>query len=143
MVCIKVRHRFRSCCGHAPRQVALATVATLALLGQATTPLAQPAPAAHRADPLNAQAPVPRLVHTSAFAKYRRLADVPVGSWREANDNVTRIGGWRAYAREASQPEAPMPAAPDAAASAPGSGPTDPAKAMPPGHRGHDGQKPN
>jgi hypothetical protein len=34
-----------------------------------------------------------------------------VGSWREANDTVNRIGGWRAYAREAKPPESPPPAA--------------------------------
>jgi hypothetical protein len=33
-----------------------------------------------------------------------------VGSWREANDTVNRIGGWRAYAREAKQPQSPPPA---------------------------------
>ena len=102
-----------------------------------------------RPDPLNAQASVPLLVHESAFTQYRRLGDVTVGSWRDANDTVNRIGGWRAYAREAagpaSSPAAPpaaSPAAPAAAntntntnangsASAPGMKPSEPAKAVP------------
>lgn len=46
-----------------------------------------------RPEPLNPQASVPPLVHESAFTQYRRLIDVPVGSWRDANDTVTRIGG--------------------------------------------------
>ncbi|MCU0923670.1 MAG: hypothetical protein MUF16_25655 [Burkholderiaceae bacterium] len=81
---------------------------------------AQPAPAtstASNADPLQPDAAVPPVVYTSPLARYRIARDVEVGSWREANDTVTRIGGWRAYARQASQPEAPVPA--PAAASSP------------------------
>jgi hypothetical protein len=69
------------------------------------------------ADPLQPSAAVPRVVYTSPLARYRVARDVEVGSWREVNDTVTRIGGWRAYAREASQSEAPVPA--PAAASSP------------------------
>ena len=71
---------------------------------------AQPAPRASKPDPLNPQAAVPALVHTSAFAAYRRYADAAPIAWKEANDTVTRIGGWRAYAREAAD-SAPAPAA--------------------------------
>ena len=75
---------------------------------------ANSAPAATpRSDPQDARARVPALVYESSFARYRRaLEDKPI-SWREANDNVTRIGGWRTYAREASSPEpaASMPSA--------------------------------
>lgn len=49
------------------------------------------------------------LSYRSAFADYRAYSEQPVASWREANDKVDQIGGWRAYAREASQPE-PVPA---------------------------------
>ncbi len=75
--------------------------------------LAQPAPRAAKPDPLNPQAAVPALVHASAFAAYRRYADAAPIAWKEANDTVARIGGWRAYAREAAEPlpEAPAPAA--------------------------------
>ena len=76
-----------------------------------------------RSDPLNAQAEVPPAVHASAFAGYRAAGEPQVGGWKEANQTVTRIGGWRVYAREASAP-APVvaPAAP-APAPAPSRGP--------------------
>ena len=75
---------------------------------------AQTAPRAPKPDPLNAQAVVPALVHTSTFAAYRRHADAAPIAWKEANDTVTRIGGWRAYAREAADSAAPAAAAPAA-----------------------------
>ena len=70
---------------------------------------AQPAAQPPKPDPLDAQAAVPALVHRSSLARYRRLGDDKPTPWREANDTVTRIGGWRAYAREAQQPD-PAPA---------------------------------
>ena len=74
---------------------------------------AQPQPAAlGRADPLNPKAEVPALQHASALADYRRLADDKPVAWKEANDTVHRIGGWRAYAREASQSASAPTAAP-------------------------------
>ena len=66
-------------------------------------------------DPLDPQAAVPPAQHRSALGAYRPLAETPVGSWKEANERVNRIGGWRAYAREAA---APAPAAPAASAPA-------------------------
>lgn len=87
------------------------------------------------ADPLDAQAQVPRLTHESSLARYRRMSNEAVGSWREANDNVGRIGGWRTYLREAQQPDAPASAAgagkPTAADKA-----ERPARGMPAGHQG-------
>lgn len=52
----------------------------------------------------SASAPV-TLSYRSAFTDYRAYSEQPVASWRDANDKVNQIGGWRAYAREASQPE--------------------------------------
>lgn len=73
---------------------------------------AQATAAPPRPDPADAQAATPALQHRSAFAGYRRLgAESPPLAWRDANDTVERIGGWRAYAREAQAP-APAPAAP-------------------------------
>ncbi len=51
------------------------------------------------------------LSYRSAFADYRAYSEQPVGSWREANDTVGKIGGWREYAKEARQPQAPDAAA--------------------------------
>jgi hypothetical protein len=67
------------------------------------------APTAGRADPMNAQAEVPAVMHQSAFATFRAVGDGQVGNWQEANRTVARIGGWRAYAREAAVP-VPAPA---------------------------------
>lgn len=64
-----------------------------------------------RPDPLDAQTPVPAASHASALSSYRRLGDDARIGWKEANEAVSRIGGWRAYAREAQQPE-PAPSAP-------------------------------
>ena len=80
-----------------------------------------------RPDPLNAQAEVPPALHRSAFAFYRAVGDAPAAGWREANDIVARIGGWRAYAREAQAP-APMVAPPV---------PAPAASPSPGGHQGH------
>jgi hypothetical protein len=63
-------------------------------------------PAAARPDSADARAAVPPLEHHSAFARAPAgTASAPIG-WREANDRVGRIGGWRTYAREAQAPAA-------------------------------------
>ena len=108
---------------------------------QPQTQQARP-PSDERPDPLNPKASIPPQVHASAFTQYRRLADTPVGSWRDANDTVTRIGGWRVYARDAAQPASPAASMSAGSASAPGMKPAEPAQAVPvPGakdpHAGH------
>ena len=104
---------------------------------QAASSAAIPANAvAARAEPIDPKAAVPAVVYRSSFATYQPFAEAVVGPWRDTNELVRQRGGWRAYAREASQPEpaasAAMPggAAPNAA---------DPAAARPPasGHSGH------
>ena len=42
----------------------------------------------------------PTVRYESALKDYRRYQDEPVASWKNANDLVGKIGGWRAYARE-------------------------------------------
>jgi hypothetical protein len=94
-------------------------IAVLAALLPATA-LAQNAP---RADPLDDEAAIAPLVYRSAFAGYKKLAaESPPLAWREANDAVLRIGGWRAYAREASA-AASAPASAPAPVSTPASSP--------------------
>ena len=80
------------------------------------TPVSSARPASSAPpDPLNPQVRVPVAVYVSPLAGYRRLgADKPV-PWKEANETVNRIGGWRTYAREAQQPDAPAPARPASA----------------------------
>lgn len=90
-------------------------LAVAALPAAAQTPAPRPDPT----DPAAATAP---LSHRSALAGYRRgaAADAPPQDWRAANDQVERIGGWRAYAREATAPAPAASAVPaPAAASAP------------------------
>lgn len=65
-------------------------------------PAADAVPA--RADPLDPRAPTTAPAHRSPLQSYRRLPEVPPpegARWREGNETVNRIGGWRAYAREA------------------------------------------
>lgn len=89
---------------------------------------------ASQLDPLDAKATIPALVYRSALTGYRRMGDDEPVPWREANDTVGRIGGWRAYAREASEPESAGPAA-TVAPIAPAA--SAPSKSMPAAHGGH------
>jgi hypothetical protein len=77
--------------------------------GAHAMPATLPASAAMPAQPPGVQG------YRSAFDTYRRYADAPVVSWKEANEQVARIGGWQAYAREAAGASgasgAPQPAA--------------------------------
>ena len=83
---------------------------------------------ATRPDPQDADAPVPVLNYSPPLAGYRAFVDQEVTSWRDSNDTAGRIGGWRVYAREASQPASgPQPS--------PGAGETPKAGAN--GHNGH------
>ncbi len=111
-------------------------LAALALLFAAAAAQAQSAPSRpERPDPLDPQARVPAAVYPSALAAYRRLGEDKPVPWNEANETVNRVGGWRAYAREAHQPEPePEPAAP---APGPRAAPA-PAAGAAPGHRGHE-----
>ncbi len=77
----------------------------LSLAAAAPPAWAQSAPNSSMADPQDAKAPVPPVIYRSPLANYRVLSDDTVTSWKETNDNVGRIGGWRAYAKEAQEPE--------------------------------------
>ena len=47
------------------------------------------------------------LTYRSALEGYQRYTDEKTVNWKEANDAVARIGGWREYARQASQKPVP------------------------------------
>lgn len=86
----------------APVLLAMAVTAAVAQ-SQAIAPAAASRPAASArptSAPVSATAASGGTGFQSAFEGYRRFDDQPVGSWREANDLVGRIGGWQAYARE-------------------------------------------
>ncbi len=107
----------------------------------AASPLvnAQADPKAGKPDPLDPLAVVPATTYASPLARFRSAGEIKLGSWQEANATVTRIGGWRAYAREASQPE---PAAQrDASRPAPAAAPSQaPAASGPVPSHGHHGK---
>ena len=71
-----------------------------------------------RKDPADAAVRVPPVVHQSSFAAYQAFSEQEVKDWRESNDNVGRIGGWRVYAQEGRKPTAKPPAVPAAPAAA-------------------------
>lgn len=108
----------------------LATMSPLSALtawGQATS----------RPDPLNAGVVVPPVIHDSSFARYGVFSEQEVAPWKDTNDTAGRIGGWRAYAREAREPQSGGVAAqPTLAPSAPAQA----LKPMPGGHAGHGSQ---
>lgn len=87
--------------------VAVLAVVASAVAAQTAAPPSTPTRAA---DPTHAQAEVPAAQHRSAFAGYRRHTEAAPTAWKDANDTVTRIGGWRTYAREAAAPAASAPA---------------------------------
>lgn len=45
--------------------------------------------------------------YRSALEGYQRYTDEKTVNWKEANDTTARIGGWREYAKEASQSQTP------------------------------------
>ena len=47
------------------------------------------------------------LPYRSALEGYRAYTDEKIVNWKDANATVARIGGWREYAKEASQEQAP------------------------------------
>ena len=54
-------------------------------------------------DPADPKAAIPAIVYISPFSEYRPLGEDKNTAWKDANDTVGKIGGWRAYAREAAQ----------------------------------------
>lgn len=114
--------------GLAPAALCAATVAAHA---QTPSPTGRP-------DPLDAQASVPALVYRSSLLPARPAAAAPPIGWREANDTVARIGGWRTYAREAQQAQpAPAAVAPPSPASRPAAAANPMGQPLPLGHGGH------
>lgn len=94
--------------------VATLVVAFAAWLAHDVRAQGAPASAAAPAgilDPGDPKAAVPPVNYTSAFRRYRQNAEVELGVWRDLNDNVGRVGGWRVYGREAS-PDAAIPPQP-------------------------------
>lgn len=49
----------------------------------------------------------PALPYRSALEGYRPYGEIKMMPWSEANDTVGKIGGWRAYAKEAAEGSKP------------------------------------
>lgn len=77
----------------------LFTTVLTAALGPIGASTATAAPS----DPADGKASVPPVEYQSPFAEYRPLGDDKNTAWKDANDTVGKIGGWRAYAREAAE----------------------------------------
>lgn len=116
---------------HAFQRRPLAAALSLAAVSVALSAAASAGPLD---DPLNPQAAVPPARHDSSLARYRPAGQTEVAPWKTTNDTVGRIGGWRAYAREAS--------APPAAASSPASAPAPAASGPAGAHQHHHGGMP-
>jgi hypothetical protein len=74
------------------------------------------------------------LRYDSAFGRYKSYREEKATPWRDANDTVTQIGGWRVYAKEAQQPE------PVSATTVPTT-PASPLVVKPNPHEGHGGKQ--
>ena len=85
--------------------------------------------------PQDGAAPSPALHYRSVFDGYRRQGDQNVGPWREVNDTVGKIGGWRTYAKEAVPAGGAAPTSPIAAPATPAA--PAPSGSMPGAHGGH------
>jgi len=99
-------------------------------------------------DPTVADSPTPPTQYKSPFRDYRPLGDDKRTPWRDANDEVGKIGGWRVYLRESMpDPQEASKAAPDAAStvksvpSAPTTKSPTPDKPKPGEHAGHSQHK--
>ena len=112
-------------------QLALVSAPT-ATQAQAQAPATAPAPTGARSDPADPKAPAPAVLYVSPLRAYQGFAEPQVARWRETNDLVRQRGGWRAYAREAREPDAPKSIAPAA------SQPASAAKPAASGHVGHE-----
>jgi hypothetical protein len=64
----------------------------------------------------------------SALEAYRPYSSEKILDWKQANDNTTRIGGWREYARQAQEPDARPPTPADPALPDPHAGHASPVK---------------
>ena len=53
-------------------------------------------------DVSKAEKPV-ELIYESSFQNYQRYSASDIQTWKQANDTVKEIGGWREYAKEIAQ----------------------------------------
>lgn len=126
-----------------------AIVITVARAASVTAALSLSGASIAAPDPTDEKNTVPPVLYLSPFRDYKPLGEDKAIPWKAANDEVGRIGGWRAYAKEAQaaaasvNPAAPVaPATPAKAPPSPAKPPVMEAPAKPkPGHEGHGQHK--
>lgn len=106
------------------------------LLGAAVAAASSLSPAQTPVEP----AQPPSAGYQSAFEGYRRFEAGEVQDWRQSNDTVRDIGGWRAYAREIQGSPQPAVQAPAPTAQRPGGSPAPAPR--PSGVDPHQGHRP-
>jgi len=67
----------------------------------------------------DAQATIPKLNYRSPFAAYQADKAEEPRAWRDVNDRVGSIGGWRVYAREAQPATSTRPTSAEPSPAAP------------------------
>ena len=77
-------------------------------------------PPARSSTPSSSELLPTRAIYQSAFEGYRPFAEQSLTPWRESNDVVAGVGGWKAYAREGQDGAQAAPAAAAAASAVPG-----------------------
>ena len=126
-----------------------AIVITVARAASVTAALSLSASSIAAPDPTDEKNTVPPVLYLSPFRDYKPLGEDKAIPWKAANDEVGRIGGWRAYAKEAQdaaasvKPATPVaPATPAKTTPSPAKSPVmeAPAKSKP-GHEGHGQHK--
>lgn len=83
----------------------------LAIVPSLTAAAACAQPAAASSNTGAAAPPSATVSFQSALQGYQPFRDEPVRPWKDANDTVGKIGGWRAYAKEAAEPARASPEA--------------------------------
>jgi len=79
---------------------------TALCLAMMALPALAPAQQKSRPHPADAGVAVPPVVYGSPIRQYQLLGDEAVTSWKTANEEVEKAGGWKAYLREGQQPSA-------------------------------------
>lgn len=74
----------------------------------------------------------PSTANTRSMATYRAYSEPAVAPWRQSNEQVAKVGGWRTYARESQAPAGHAASTPHAPSTA-----SEPKSKPQPPHGGH------
>ena len=112
-----------------------AVLAFVALPGFAQVNTAPAEPISNSKTAVVAQAAPTALPYRSVFDGYQPFTDEKMRSWKDSNNTVEKIGGWRASAKEAAEPASADKQVPAVTPPKPAT-PASPAAAANP-HAGH------